>query len=260
MMVTRLILTCSKGVNAFDYMLFARMVHYYSPTKKVANLSPSMLTTVFVCLDIVSFFIQLVGGGMAGPGSDPKTATKGVHIYMGGIGLQEFFIVSFLGLVIKFHRDMLKSDRHSSPKINYGNQETNLELLPPNQRPGWRLMLYVLYGSLLAITVRIIFRLIEFSRGFGMNNPLPHKEGYFYALEACPMLIAIALWNFGHPGRFLKGPDAKLPSSWISRQLKRICCCACCCGGRYSRRAAGKDGRGVHEKIGGETQYQNGRG
>jgi hypothetical protein len=85
-------------------MVFARMVHFYSPTRKVWLFSPSILALIFVTLDIVSFITQLIGGGMAGPGASSESQKKGLNIYMGGIGMQEGFIVLFLGLVVTFRR------------------------------------------------------------------------------------------------------------------------------------------------------------
>ena len=184
------------------------MVHFFSPSRKVLNFSPSNLASVFVTLDIFSFLIQLVGGGMATPDADPQTIRRGLDIYMGGLGVQEFFIVVFSVLMIKFHRDMLQAERAGTLS---------------GLRTQWRPMLFVLYGSLTAITVRVIFRLAEFSAGVGDSNPLPHKEGYFYGLDFAPMIIAAVLWNIVHPGRFLQGPDTKLPPS----ALGRWCCCCC---------------------------------
>ena len=216
-----LVLLAPIWVNAFDYMVFARMVHYYAPSRKVWKISPSILAFMFVSLDIVSFIIQLIGGGMASPSNSPEAQKKGLNIYMGGIGMQEGFIVLFLGLIIFFHRDMLHADKTG---------------VLAGDKARWRPMLYTLYGSLIAITVRIIFRLAEFSGGFKLSNPLPHHESYFYVFEAIPMLSAILLWNVIHPGRFLVGPDRKLPTSWLSRKL-------CCCCHRN------KDDRGGHRRL-----------
>lgn len=138
---------------------------------------------------------------------------------MGGIGIQEFFIVVFIGLITVFHRDMIKAERSGIAK------------------PGWKVLLYALYGSLLAITVRIIFRLIEFAGGFTTSNKIPYRESLFYIFEAVPMFTAILTWNIIHPGRSLVGPDAQLPTSWLSRKL-------CCCCHRK-----GKDKKGGHERL-----------
>ncbi|CAN9431593.1 unnamed protein product [Alternaria sp. RS040] len=157
-----LVLVAPIWVNAFAYMVFARMVHFYSPTRKVWFLSPSILALVFVTLDIVSFVVQLIGGGMAGPGASADAQKKGLNIYMGGIGMQEGFIVLFLGLVIKFHRDQLRAER--------------VGRLTADNIGSWRWLIGALYGCLLAITIRIVYRLAEFSGGLNHSNPLPSNE------------------------------------------------------------------------------------
>ncbi|KAF2874642.1 RTA1 like protein-domain-containing protein [Massariosphaeria phaeospora] len=222
-----LVLVAPIWVNAFAYMVFARIVHFYSPTRKIWFFSPSILALVFVTLDIVSFVIQLVGGGMAGPGASPESQKKGLNIYMGGIGMQEGFIVLFLGLVITFHRDQLQAER--------------VGRLTADKIGGWKWLIWALYGCLLAITIRIIYRLAEFSAGLGASNPLPSNEPLLYVLESTPMWLAILAWNIVHPGRFIHGADAKMPPSWLSRHL------CCCCRKRRCDECNGKLGHaGAH--------------
>lgn len=205
------------GVNAFAYMVFARVVHFYSPTGRVWFFPPSILALVFVTLDIACFVIQLIGGGMAGPGSNLASQKKGLNIYMSGIGMQEGFIVLFAGLVLKFHRDQLQAERQGR--------------LADKKVAGWRSLIWALYGSLLAITTRIVYRLAEFSAGLGASNPLPGNEPLLYVLESTPMWIAIFAWNVVHPGRFIYGEDAKMPQSWLVRHL----CCGCCRRRRHKK-------------------------
>lgn len=92
-------------------MVLARMIWYYIPERSLMHIKPGLLAIVFVVLDFGSFVIQLVGGGMAGPGQSQDAIMRGIHLYMGGIGLQEAFIVIFLGSAIKFHLEMLKVER-----------------------------------------------------------------------------------------------------------------------------------------------------
>jgi hypothetical protein len=236
-----LVLVAPIWVNAFAYMVFARIVHFYSPTRKVWVLSPSILALVFVTLDIVSFVIQLVGGGMAGPGASPDAQKKGLNIYMGGIGMQEGFIVLFLGLVIKFHRDQIQAER--------------VGRLRADKIGGWKWLLYALYTCLLAITIRIIYRLAEFSAGLGASNPLPSNEPLLYVLESAPMWLAILVWNIVHPGRFIHGPDAKMPRSWLSRHL------CCCCSKRRCDDCNGKLGHAGphHHRLGEGSDLEDNR-
>lgn len=220
-------------------MVFARIVNFYSPTRKVWLFSPSTLALIFVTLDIVSFVTQLVGGGMAGPGASAASQKKGLNIYMGGIGMQEGFIVLFSALVIKFHRDQLQAER--------------VGRLATDKVAGWRRLIWALYGCLLAITIRIIYRLAEFSAGLGTSNPLPSNESVLYVLESTPMWLAILVWIIVHPGRFIHGEDAKMPPSWLSRHL------CCCCRKRRCDECSGKLGHAGahHHRLTDESELED---
>lgn len=119
-------------------MVLARMVHFYLPTHSIFSVPAWVLSFAFVSLDFISFIIQLVGGSYAGPTAPAEEQMKGVHIYMGGIGLQQFFIFVFLGLAVKFHLTMARAERMGTAKA------------------GWRRLLWTLYASLAFISVSFV--------------------------------------------------------------------------------------------------------
>ena len=110
---------------------------------------------------------------------------------MGGIGIQQFFIILFTILAVQFHRDL-----HQQPHTAKNRQARNL--------------LYVLYTALILITVRIIFRLVEYASGF--NSTIPRHEAYQYVLDSTLMLFALVLFNVIHPGRIMAGRESDFPS------------------------------------------------
>ncbi|KAK6206988.1 RTA1 domain-containing protein [Colletotrichum tabaci] len=183
-------------VNAFAYMTLGRMIYFFHPSRSLLHIPASTFAALFVALDIVSFAIQLAGGSMAGPTTPPAEQMKAIHIYMGGIALQEFFILIFVGLTLKFQFELRRMD--------------GLVGAPPPRR-SWKPLVWALYASLGMITVRIIYRLIEFSSGHGLENALITHEAYFYALEALPMLLAIAVFNVVHPAAVMNGPGSDMP-------------------------------------------------
>ncbi|CAK5272339.1 unnamed protein product [Mycena citricolor] len=196
-----LILLAPLWVNAFLYMLMARFVHFYMPEKKIAGVSARRLSLIFVLLDITAFLMQATGGSMIS-GSDPSSALLGIHIYMGGIGLQEIFVLGFTGLVIRFHIVM--------KRLTDGGMTS----------ASWKWPLYLTYMSLSLITIRIIYRLVEFSSG--LDSPITEHEAFFYVLDALPMLSVIFAWNAVHPGRVLVGPDSDFPKKIkMSRAQKK---------------------------------------
>ncbi|KAK6369813.1 uncharacterized protein PV06_01842 [Exophiala oligosperma] len=193
------ILLAPLWVNAFDYMVLGRLIYFFTPGRSLFSIPASTLAAGFVSLDFVSFVIQLVGGSWASPTASEAKQMQGIHIYMGGIGLQQFFIFIFVGLAIKFQREMTKNE-----KIRQLHGATSAK--------EWRSLLYALYATLGLITVRIMFRLIQFSSGgTSSNNPLVSSEACFYILEAVPMVLALLCFNIKHPGSVLVGPESELP-------------------------------------------------
>jgi len=217
-----LILLAPLWVNAFIYMVFGRMVNYYLSEKKVYCFEARRLAAVFVCLDIVSFIVQGTGGSIASgsSGETDSIVMVGIHIYMGGVGLQQLFILLFLILVVKFQRQALEIER-----LNGLWEKSN-----------WRPLLYVTYGSLSFITIRIIFRLVQYSSG--VLSYIPTHEAFFYVFEALPMSLALWMLNAIHPGRYLVGVDSEFPPKEKGKESWwRWCCCCCSC---YCKRTKGR--------------------
>ncbi|KAH6664441.1 RTA1 domain-containing protein, partial [Halenospora varia] len=190
--------------NAHAYITFSHLLHTFHPSRRILNLSPRVLSTLFVSLDIGTFVIQIVGGSSASPASPPEDQKKGVDIYMGGIGIQQFFIVIFVLLAIKFQLEM-------SHFVKIGKVE--------NWNKGKRL-LWAIYACVGFITIRILFRLIQFNAGTSSANALVGQEAYFYVLEAVPMLFAGLTFIFIHPGGIV---EKDVPG--VGSLVKESCCC-----------------------------------
>ena len=111
------------------------MINYFHPSHSIVSIPASILSIVFVTLDVVSFAIQLTGGSYASPSDPIDKQMKGVHIYMGGIAIQQFFIFVFVAIAVKFHLEMKKLDQGIGIKS------------------GWTRLLWTLYASLGFVTV-----------------------------------------------------------------------------------------------------------
>ncbi|MCJ1316866.1 hypothetical protein MMC15_002187 [Xylographa vitiligo] len=174
------------------------MIYYYLPEKRIAGIKAEKIATIFVLMDILAFIVQLIGGVM-GQNGDDSMVTLGLNIYSGGVALQQVFILSFISLIIIFHRKMLRGEKFQG-------------------RHGWKRLLYPLYATLLLITLRIIYRIVEFANGG--NAELNDNEVFLYVLDATPMLFGMIIWNIWHPGRTLLGPDSEPPKILSRRILK----------------------------------------
>ncbi|PWY74292.1 hypothetical protein BO70DRAFT_341099 [Aspergillus heteromorphus CBS 117.55] len=218
-------------INAFLYMTLGRLVYFFIPEQKLVGIAAKSYGRIFVWLDIVAFLVQLVGAAFTTDTDAPtKTIMLGVHIYMGGIGLQEFFVLIFAGLTIHLHRKMLLLERVG---------QLDRDRLTRTGVP-WRWMFYTMYTVLGMITIRIIFRLCQYAQGTNPSNPVLTHEAYEYVFDAVPMFIALVLLNVIHPGRVLNGPESEFPrlsrreKKAIKQEKKRL---------KQERKAAKKGGR-----------------
>lgn len=187
-----LMLLAPLWINAYVYMVLGRMVYNFTSSAKILGVKAWRFGLYFVLLDIFAFVVQAVGASMASGDNIPQSQIfRGLHIYMGGVGLQQFFICCFIGLAVRFQRHM-KQDTYVT-----------------DQKRAFR-MLYILYAVLTLITVRIIFRLVEYSKGY--SSGIPVHEAYQYILDSTLMLIALVLFNIVHPGRIMPGKESDFPS------------------------------------------------
>ncbi|KKZ65264.1 hypothetical protein EMCG_08871 [[Emmonsia] crescens] len=185
-----LIILAPVWLNAFVFMVMGRMIYFYIPEKKIFGISAQRITVVFVLLDVFSMIVQSSSASFMSS-DNPNLAKIGINVYMGGIGLQELFIIMFFVLAGRFQYLMNK-----------------LEIYQPQHFP-WRRLLYSLYAALILITIRIIYRLVEYSSG--LETGLATSEAAFYCLEAVPMFFGLAVFNVVHPGIALVGPESEFP-------------------------------------------------
>ncbi|KAJ8103684.1 RTA1 like protein-domain-containing protein [Lipomyces tetrasporus] len=190
-------------INAFDYVVLGRMVWYYLPEKSLAGIKATRMSTIFVALDITSFIVQLAGALLTVNNNSSSATTNGLHVYTAGVCLQQTLILAFFGLGILF---LIRLRQVDTVK---------------NKARGMKLV-SVLYASLLLITWRIIYRIIEFSAGVHstLNNTLDDNEWFVYVFDIGPMFFALVLYHFYHPARVLQGPDADYPTRAQRKAMK----------------------------------------
>ena len=181
-------------------MTLGRMVHFFLSDDKVFGLKAKRITLIFVLCDITSFFVQAAGGTMTTPSESPSTQKIGLHVYMGGVGLQLLFICIFMALCIRFQ---LKITRQEQSTLEAGQGVHMTDFKSPLQA---RRLLYLLYFVLGLIVYRNIYRLIEFSSG--VESSITQHEWYTYVFDAVPMFFALVAFNAYHPGRVLQGPKS----------------------------------------------------
>ncbi|KAJ3481804.1 hypothetical protein NLG97_g7731 [Lecanicillium saksenae] len=207
MMSTLFFLLAPLWINAFIYMVVSRLVYFLDSARKVLNIRATWLAKGFVSADVVCFLVQAVGGAlMAGGQDNPKNADLGKKIYMVGCGIQLACVILFVFVAGAFYRSV-------SRDIRNGTAKTRNRWIKP--------LFLVIFLVLVLIVERIIFRLVEFSRGASNSNPMLRREWYQLYLDGLPMFIALAVLNLVHPALVLRGSDSEMPSSNLLRCRRR---------------------------------------
>jgi hypothetical protein len=227
---TLLFLLAPLWINAFVYMTAGRLVYFLHPKKRLWGIEAMKMGRWFVWLDILSFIVQAADGLMMNQENGAKVIEIGKKVYMSGVGVQQLFILIFLGMIVKFHVDVLGLERDGQLCDANGSRR---------RVARWKWLTHTLYAVLGLITICIVFRLVEFSAGIDESaNVLIGTEGYALGLDAVPMTLALLLLATVHPGIVLKGPN----SGFLSRKEKRL---------EKNMRKAGNKSLGAHIQPGG---------
>ncbi|KAG7530345.1 hypothetical protein FFLO_05117 [Filobasidium floriforme] len=170
---------------AFSYMVLPRLATYLD-AEDCLFLRSRWIVRIFVTADVVTFLTQASGGGMAASGGD--MAKTGDKLTLGGLILQVISFGLFTFLTVWFgyrsrSRHMVWTSRNPSAGQRFFNR--------------WTTLYYVLLLTCVAYLTRCIFRVAEFVNGY--DSYLATHEGYFYLLDALPLVIAISLFFFVWP-------------------------------------------------------------
>ena len=195
------------------YQGFGRLVLWTLPphlqTAKTLWLPARRITPLFVTFDIVSFFVQCIGGSMVASANTSSKESTGRDVVLIGLGLQlctfGFFVVSSLrfSMVLvrikpgagqsAYHPDQL--DRKAGSDVANAIRAD----LPTDTR--WRLFLTVINVASILILIRSIYRLVEYS--ISTHNYLSDNEWVFYVLDATLIFISATGFMVFHPGNYL---------------------------------------------------------
>ncbi|QDS76748.1 hypothetical protein FKW77_001495 [Venturia effusa] len=163
---------------AINYIVLSRILFY---VPYLSPIHPGRVLTTFIAADAVCE-ILIVNGVQRLVNSRFSEASRklGGNLTKAGLILQAILFLLFVLLAVVFQRRAQKAN----------------VLTPP-----LKTTLIVLYISCTIVTVRCIYRIVEFYE-WG-NGPLTHSEVYFWIFEASIMFINTAMLNIWHPGKRL---------------------------------------------------------
>jgi hypothetical protein len=171
-----------------NYFILSRML-YYIPY--LAPLHPGRVATTFVGLDGVCEILIAQGAWrMVNSESTDAQRQLGSNLVTASLCLQAALFGAFGLLAVQFHRRANKA----------GVFKKDLKVV-----------LYVMYVSATIVTIRCIYRLVEYIEGW--ESSIYQNEIYFWIFEALIMFINTALLNIWHPGKRLPPSN----TSFLSR-------------------------------------------
>jgi RTA1 like protein len=181
--------------SATVYMILGRVIAFIN-APQLSIVPHRWLTTIFVLGDVLSFLVQGSGAGFMA-GSSSSSRNTGSLIIVGGLVIQLiFFGVFFIALIVFDFRCRRRSLRKS---IVFENGNTTLH---------WHTVIVALYIASTLISIRCVFRAIEFATGF--DGYLQSHEVFFYVFDALPMAATLIIFNIIVPGYALKGERREL--------------------------------------------------
>ncbi|KAJ5354038.1 hypothetical protein N7541_006602 [Penicillium brevicompactum] len=153
------------------YMIYGRVVLFVN-APEASMIRPNRVTKIFVCGDVIAFFLQAGGGGMM---AEPTMANVGQKIMLIGFGCARL------------------------PK-SY--------MIPQHGKYTWSALLKMLLVAAAIVILRCVFRVIEFAQG--NDGAIPTHEVYMYIFDAAPMFLVQILFHVIHAGDVF--PHESVPS------------------------------------------------
>ncbi|KAF2213965.1 hypothetical protein CERZMDRAFT_95991 [Cercospora zeae-maydis SCOH1-5] len=164
--------------SAAIYTIVSVMINIYG--RKFAPLPPKAVLGIFITCDVVATIVQVAGAALVGVAySNQKDPTTPNNILLAGLAFQVFSFAVFL-IILTW---TLVKARKSSENINKG-------------------FVVGVTIATLAVYLRTIFRLAETAEG--LMESLSTHEVYFGCLEFAPIVVAVFIFTYWHPGRWLK--------------------------------------------------------
>jgi len=215
---TIMLLVAPALMAASCYMAFGRIVLWVVParfqTLRHLWMPVRRITLLFVSFDVLSFFVQSIGGGIDAGADTTQKMNEGKNVILVGLGLQLLTFGFFVIASIRFTFVLM----------------TRLKDEPLPRETNWRLLLTIINLASLTILIRSVFRFIQFV--LGVQNYLANHEVFFYCLDALLIFVVVVAYICVHPGMYLPYIGLKRGKEEFSKNVGR---------GLFSGMAQGKE-------------------
>jgi uncharacterized membrane protein len=164
--------------SAAIYTIVSVMINIYG--REYAPLPPRVVLGVFVGCDVAATIVQVAGAALVGVAySNQRDPTTYNNILLAGLAFQVF---SFAVFLVVLGWTLVKA-RKSPERIDRG-------------------FIFGVVVATLAVYLRTCFRLAETAEG--LMETLSTHEVFFGCLEFAPVVVAVFVLAWWHPGRWLK--------------------------------------------------------
>lgn len=164
-------------------MIYSRIVRSVRQPS-LSPISPLWCTRLFVLADILCLNIQSTGGGLTAS-MNPNTIKIGENVVVAGLGLQIAIFISFVICCVIFHVRFAR----------YIASERIVVHVP------WAAMLNMLYTVSALISIRNVFRLVEYVMGKG--SYLFANEWPVYVFDGALMLVVMGVYYVWYPDQLV---------------------------------------------------------
>ncbi|KAL8732972.1 MAG: hypothetical protein Q9166_002370 [cf. Caloplaca sp. 2 TL-2023] len=153
------------------------------------GLSKRAILAIFITSDVIATIVQVAGAALIGVSqSNRKSPENANNILLAGLAFQVFSFLVFLILLFIFLRNSRK--QMLSTSTAEGGRGNMMQMYT-----------FALVASSLLVYLRTCFRLAETSQGVG--GYASSHEAFFGVLEFAPIVVAIGLLGWWHPGRLV---------------------------------------------------------
>ncbi|KAF7344190.1 hypothetical protein MVEN_01709400 [Mycena venus] len=183
---------------ATDYMLLSHLATTFDEevSTRCLLIRHSRITKIFVWSDVATFLLQSGGGGLTAM-KNAKLADLGNKIALVGLILQAVSFGLFTTVLVVFAWRMSEH----FPDLWRPKKARPFKVFSRQPIDDWRILVYIMFATCVAILIRSIFRVAEFAGGY--NGTIATHEGYFYAFDTLPLWLAMSLYCVVWPARAL---------------------------------------------------------
>lgn len=182
-----MLLLCAPPLLAGSiYMSLGRLITALDAAR-FSLIRPSILTKIYVLIDVLAFFSQLGGVGVQASG-DSHLMAIGKKCILGGLIFQEVALVFFTYIAVRVQQKLSREPTDVSLGIGHVLR--------------WRRYFAVMYVATVLLMVRNMVRLIEFAQG--PKGTIASNEAFIYVFDAVPMALVMITPLVFYPARLTK--------------------------------------------------------